>query len=107
MQASPAQYPAAITEECSVTITISASKGDFVLRQKEDRSMLIAAGARVGEGATKVVIEVSAVITAAARVSEFVESVAVVAAQGAALATTRPCSGSLVWREWLTRQRQL
>ena len=69
--------------------------------------MLIATGARAGAGATKVVIAVSAVITATARVSEFVESEAVVAAQGAALATTRPCSGSLVWREWLMRQRQL
>ena len=69
--------------------------------------MLIATGARAGAGATKVVIAVSAVITAAARVSESEESEAVVAAQGAALATTRPCSGSLVWREWLMRQRQL
>ena len=97
MRASPAQYPAAVTEVSSTTI--SAGIGDFVSKLKEDRSMLIAARARAGAGATKVVIEVSIVITAAARVSEFEESVAVVAAQGAALAMTRPCSGSLVWKE--------
>ena len=94
MRAFPAQYPAAVTAECSVVI--SASIGDFVSMLKEDRSMLIAAGVRVGAGASKVVIEVSAAITAAARVSEFEESVAVVVVQGAALAMTRPCSGSLV-----------
>ena len=97
MRASPAQYPAAVTADCSVVI--SASIGDFVSKLREDRSMLIAARVRAGAGATKVVIEVSAVITAAARVSKFEEFLAVVAAQGAALAMTRPCSGSLVWKE--------
>ena len=51
--------------------------------------MLIAAGARAGEGAIKVAIVVSAVITVE-RVSEFEEFVSEVAAQGEAQAMTRP-----------------
>ena len=68
--------------------------------------MLIATGARAGEGATKVAIVVSAVITVE-RVSEFEEFVAEVAALGEALAMTRPYQGSPVSRELLTWQRQL
>ena len=97
---------------CSTAI--AADTGDFVIVAFKpcswpgivDRSMLIAAKARAGEDATRVAIEVSAVITAV-RVSEFEEPAARAAAQGEALATTRPYWDSPASREWLTGQRQL
>ena len=97
---------------CSTTI--AADTGDFVIVAFtpcswpgiKGRSMLTAAKARAGEDATRVAIEVSAVITAV-RVSEFEEPAARAAAQGEALATTRPYWDSPASREWLTGQRQL
>ena len=111
MQATPARSVAAVAGECSVAI--AASTADSVITTSGpcswpaimDRSMPIAAGARVGEGATKVAIEVSAVITAV-RESVFKLPAARAAARGEALATTRAYLGSPVWREWLTGQRQ-
>ena len=112
MQAAPARHAAAAVVGCFAAI--AADTGDFVIVAFKpcswpgimDRSMLIAAKARAGEDATRVAIEVSAAITAV-RVSEFEEPAARAAAQGEALATTRPYWGSPTSREWLTRQRQL
>ena len=98
MQATPARSVAAVAGECSVAI--AASTADSVIITSRpcswqaimDRSMPIAAGARVGEGATKVAIEVFAVITAV-RESVFKLLAARAAARGEALATTLAYSG--------------